>query len=50
MSWNIRGVNDSFKRRRIGEVFSSNRPDWVGLQKTKLRDVNALIIAQIFGV
>lgn len=45
--WNAKGINDFSKQRRIGEFISSERPDWVGLQETTLREVLDPIIGQL---
>lgn len=45
VSWNVRGVNDPSKCRRIKEVLSDVSPNWVGLQKTKLSKVTSPLIS-----
>lgn len=44
LSWNIRGANDPTKRRCLREVIAESRPDWIGLQKTKLRVIDSHLI------
>ena len=40
LSWNIRGVNDSDKRKVIKNLIRTNRADLVCLQETKVQDMN----------
>lgn len=49
LSWNVRGVNDPYECRRISELICNVRPNWVGFQETKLREVLNHIIGQLFG-
>lgn len=45
--WNVRGVNNLCKHRRVGEVLAYVNPDWVGLQETKLSSVFDRLISYL---
>lgn len=49
VSWNVREVNQPLKHRRIKNAMLSIRPDWIGLQNSKMSDVNTSIISHISG-
>ena len=49
LSWNVRGVNDSDKRRVIKSFLRSNRVDLVCLQQTKVQQMNN-VMARSLGV
>ena len=40
LSWNVRGVNDSNKRKVIKNLIRTNRVDLVCLQETKVQKMN----------
>ena len=40
LSWNVRGVNDSDKRKVIKNFIRTNRVDLVCLQETKVQEMN----------
>ena len=40
LSWNVRGVNDSDKRKVIKNLIRTNRVDLVCLQETKVQEMN----------
>ena len=40
LSWNVRGVNDSDKRKVIKNLIRTNRVDMVCLQETKVQEMN----------
>lgn len=46
--WNIKGISDPSKRSRFNQITSGVCPNWVGLQESKLREVDDLIIGHIF--
>ena len=40
LSWNVRGVNDSDKRKVIKNLIRTNKVDLVCLQETKVQEMN----------
>lgn len=44
LSWNIRGANNPAKRRNLKDVIAKSLPIWIGLQKSKLREVGEFSI------
>lgn len=48
LSWNVKGIDDPSKRHRVGDIIYSEKPDWVGIQETKLREVSVPIISHLF--
>lgn len=48
-SWNVRGVGNPLKRRRIQSALGKIRPNWVGLQESKIINVDSSIISQLTG-
>lgn len=49
VSWNVRGVSNSAKHRRIKNVVSDLRPDWLGIQESKLSNVDLACITHLTG-
>ena len=47
LSWNVRGVNDSNKRKVIKNLIRTNRVDLVCLQETKVQDMNIEIVRSL---
>ena len=47
LSWNVRGANDSDKRKVIKSVRKSNKVDVVCLQKTKIKDMSTGIVRNL---
>ena len=47
LSWNVRGANDSDKRKVIKSVRKSNKVDVVCLQKTKIKDMSTGIVRSL---
>lgn len=47
VSWNVRGLGNSLKRRRVNEALVDLHPDLIGFQETKLSEVDSRIIAQL---
>ena len=40
LSWNVRGVNDRYKRKLIKALFRSQKVDLVCLQETKMTEMS----------
>ncbi|KAL6322576.1 hypothetical protein AAG906_009887 [Vitis piasezkii] len=49
LSWNVRGANDSDKRKVIKPVIKSNKVNVVCLQETKIKDMNTGIVHSLGG-
>lgn len=49
ISWNVRQVNNSSQKGIIKQVFSYIHLDWVGIQESKLGEVDYVVIDHIFG-
>lgn len=49
VSWNVRGVGSTLKRRHVKEVLNELHTDWIGLQETKLSMIDSSIISQLVG-
>ena len=47
LSWNVRGVNDSDKRKVIKNLIRTNRVDLVCLQETKVQDMNIEMVRSL---
>ena len=47
LSWNVRGANDSDKRKIIKSVIKSNKVDVVCLQETKIKDMSTGIVRSL---
>ena len=47
LSWNVRGANDSDKRKVIKSVIKSNKVDVVCLQETKIKDMSTGIVRNL---
>ena len=47
LSWNIRGVNDSDKRKVIKNLIRTNRVDLVCLQETKVQVMNIEMVRSL---
>lgn len=47
VSWNVHGINNPSKCRRIKEALLDIRPDWIGIQESKMSKGDSSIIAQI---
>jgi exonuclease III len=48
--WNVRGLNNSAKRKAVKEFLDSVRPNIVCLQETKLEVVDAFLLMQCCGL
>lgn len=46
--WNVCKATDPQKRQRINNVILSIHPNLVGIQESKIRDIDPTIIGQIF--
>lgn len=44
LSWNVRGVGNLLKCCRIKDALTELRPDWIGIQESKLSMVDPLCI------
>lgn len=49
LSYNIRGLGDTAKRRVIREVLCRNQVDMVCIQETKSSSVDRRLCAQLWG-
>ncbi|XP_070020674.1 uncharacterized protein [Nicotiana sylvestris] len=49
LNWNIRGLNDKNKRSIVGSLVREWRADIVCLQQTKMEDIPASMLYQIWG-
>ena len=47
LSWNVRGVNDSDKRKVIKNLIRTNRVDLVYLQETKVQEMNVDMVRNL---
>ena len=47
LSWNVRGANDSDKRKVIKSVIKSNKMDVVCLQETKIKEMSTGLIRSL---
>ena len=47
LSWNVRGANDSEKRKIIKSIIKSNKVDVVCLQETKIKDMSTGIVRSL---
>ena len=47
LSWNVRGANDSEKRKIIKSIIKSNKVDVVCLQETKIKDMSMGIVRSL---
>ena len=47
LSWNVRGANDSNKRRVIKSVIKSNKVDVVCLQETKIKEMSIGLVRSL---
>ena len=47
LSWNVRGVNDSEKRKVIKNLIRTNRVDLVCLQETKVQEMNVDMVCSL---
>ena len=47
LSWNVRGVNDSDKRKVIKNLIRTNRVDLVCLQETKVQEMNFYMVRSL---
>ena len=47
LSWNVRGVNDSEKRKVIKNLIRTNRVDLVCLQETKVQEMNVDMVRSL---
>ena len=50
LSWNVRGVNDSDKRKVIKNLIRTNRVDLVYLQETKVQVMNIEMVRSLVSV
>ena len=44
LSWNVRGVNDSDKRKIIKSIIKSNKVDVMCLQETKIKEMSMELV------
>ena len=47
LSWNVRGANDSDKRRVIKSVIKSKKVDVVCLQETKIKEMRMRLVRSL---
>ena len=47
LSWNVRGANDSDKRKVIKSVIKSNKVDVVCLQETKIKEMSTGLVRSL---
>lgn len=47
LSWNIRGADDSDKRKVIKALIKSSKVDLVCLQKTKIQEMSSRIVRSL---
>ena len=47
LSWNVRGANNSDKRKVIKSVIKSNKVDVVCLQETKIKDMSTRLVRSL---
>ena len=47
LSWNVRGANDSDKRRVIKSVIKSKKVDVVCLQETKIKEMRTGLVCSL---
>ena len=49
LSWNVRGLNDSNKRKLIKALISSQKVDLVCLQETKMTEMSLGVVRSLGG-
>ena len=47
LSWNVRGANDSDKRKLIKSIIKSNKVDVVFLQETKIKEMRTGLVRSL---
>ena len=47
LSWNVRGANDSDKRKLIKSIIKSNKVDVVCLQETKIKEMRTGLVRSL---
>jgi exonuclease III len=49
LNWNVRGINNSARRKVVRDLVSDTRPTIVCLQESKLASVTVQIIEETLG-
>jgi exonuclease III len=49
LSWNVRGLNSTFKQEDVRQVVNILRPDLICFQETKMASLNASVVRDSIG-
>lgn len=49
MTWNIRGLGSTVKKRFLVKLIKEGKPDMVSIQETKLESVERIAIQKLWG-
>lgn len=47
VSWNVQRAGNPLKRRRLKIILMEIQPDWIGIQESKLTNVDPQCIGQL---
>ena len=48
LSWNVRGLNESFKHKQLNEEVNKHKPNIFALAETKVKEHNSYITLKLF--